>query len=189
MSFRNREILTNVFSTWISLPYDFFFKATGVARINTSTINRLFYVKPTRGMVLRALLLNCLSEQYADLWYSEWKDEYLCERWSKDDTRLCKNKYSSLRREWTMDTPLRTDYERRQALVEMDVLTALALGMTLEQLLTVYCIQFPVLKSYEADTWYDTNGRIVFTNNRSLSGVGFSRSEWENLAVICTLGR
>ena len=52
--------------------------------------------------------------------------------------------------------------------------------MTLNQLKTIYCIQFPVLQQYEADTWYDTNGRIVFTNNRSLTGVGFSRPEWEN---------
>ena len=52
--------------------------------------------------------------------------------------------------------------------------------MDLKQLLTVYRTQFPVLKKYEEDTWYDHNGRIVFTNNRSLTGVGFDRNEWEN---------
>ena len=52
--------------------------------------------------------------------------------------------------------------------------------MTLQQLKTIYSLQFPVLKTYESDTWYDSNGRIVFTNNRSLTNVGFSRSEWEN---------
>ena len=74
---------------------------------------------------------------------------------------------------------MRTDYERRQALVEIDVLTAMALGMTLEQLKTIYRIQFPVLQQYEANTWYDANGRIVFTTNRSLVGVGFDRKAWE----------
>ena len=49
-----------------------------------------------------------------------------------------------------------------------------------EQLKTIYRIQFSVLQSYEADTWYDANGRIVFTKNRSLIGVGFDRNEWEN---------
>ena len=60
----------------------------------------------------------------------------------------------------------------------------MALGMTLNQLKTIYSIQFPVLQSYEADTWYDANGRITFTNNRSLTGVGFSRPEWENPGAV-----
>mgnify|MGYP007102024149 CR=1 FL=1 len=45
---------------------------------------------------------------------------------------------------------------------------------------TRWAIQFPVLQQYEADTWYDANGRIVFTNNRGLIGVGFDRKEWES---------
>jgi hypothetical protein len=57
----------------------------------------------------------------------------------------------------------------------------MALGMTLEQLKTIYRIQFSILQSYEADTWYDRNGRIVFTNNRSLTGVGYSRNEWNEM--------
>ena len=32
----------------------------------------------------------------------------------------------------------------------------------------------------EADTWYDAKGRIVFTNNRALSGVGIDRNTWDN---------
>jgi hypothetical protein len=65
--------------------------------------------------------------------------------------------------------------------VEIDVLTAMALGMTLDQLKTIYRIQFPVLQQYEADTWYDAGGRIVFTVNRSLTGVGLDRKTWEQV--------
>ena len=38
-----------------------------------------------------------------------------------------------------------------------------------------------MLQQYEIDTWYDQKGRIVFTTNRSLTGVGFTRSEWEKI--------
>jgi PAS domain-containing protein len=130
-------------------------------------------------LIIRTLLLNCLSKQYADLWKNTWTNSYVTSTWSKPDPRLRPERFTNLTSEWTWDTPLRTDYERRQALVEIDVLTSMALGMTLEQLKTIYRIQFPVLQSYEADTWYDRNGRIVFTNNRSLTGVGYSRAEWE----------
>ncbi len=67
-------------------------------------------------------------------------------------------------------------------LVELDVLTAMGgLDLTLEQLQTIYRIQFPVLRQYEQDTWYDRNGRIVFTNNKSLTGVGYTRREFNEI--------
>ena len=65
--------------------------------------------------------------------------------------------------------------------MEIDVLAALALGLTLEELKTIYRVQFPVLRQYESDTWYDQKGRIVFTCNKGLSGVGFSRPEWNEI--------
>ena len=58
---------------------------------------------------------------------------------------------------------------------------SMGLGINLNQLKTICRVQFPVLQSYESDTWYDCNGRIVFTNNRSLTNVGFSRKEWEEI--------
>ena len=164
-----------------SLPYDGFIKILGKSDMYVDTIIRMpFFMELSPDTVLRGLLLNSLSSHYSAFWASAWNESYTASTWSKSDPRLRPERFSALTPEWTWDTPLRTDYERRQALVEIDVLTAQALGMTLEQLKTIYRIQFPVLQSYEADTWYDANGRIVFTNNRSLTGVGYSRPDWEN---------
>lgn len=166
-----------------SLPFDFYLKSAG----KTNGCYNLFSSFPilndkvqSKKIVVLSLLLNSLNKFYSNLWKDNFDSSFTGETWSKQDSRLDNKRFSSLTDEWTWNTPLRTDYERRQALVEIDVLTSMALGMTLQQLKTIYRIQFPVLQQYEADTWYDANGRIVFTINRSLTGVGFDRKQWEN---------
>ncbi len=37
------------------------------------------------------------------------------------------------------------------------------------------------MRQYEADTWYDQKGRIVFTVSKGLPGVGFARKEWNEI--------
>ena len=166
-----------------SLPFDFFLKVVGKANINFSAASGYPILKGSKEQnrtILRALLLNCITAHYSNIWKKNFLEEFKYDSWSKFDTRLDQSIFTRLNSKWAWDTPLRTDYSRRQALIEIDVLTAMSLGMTLDQLKTIYNIQFPVLRQYEADTWYDANGRIVFTNNRGLVGVGFSRPEWEN---------
>ena len=165
-----------------SLTFDFLVKTIGKGHVNYST-NMLFPIVHSdfdNVIVLRALMLNCLTIYYEELWQKCWHDSFAMNTWAKSDPRLRPSRFTTLTDKWTWGTPLRTDYERRQALVELDVLTAMALGMSLDQLKTIYRIQFPVLQSYEAGTFYDANGRIVFTINRSLIGVGVDRSTWEN---------
>ena len=183
---RDEKQMVCLNATENSIPFDFFIKILGKNHINYG-VNMLLPLLPVEGnskLILRALLLNCLTRHYADLWRKCFDESFTIDSWAKSDTRLANSRFSSLTLEWTWATPLRTDYERRQSLVEIDVLTAMALGMTLQQLKTIYRIQFPVLQSYEADTWYDANGRIVFTNNRSLTGVGYSRPEFENAGAV-----
>jgi hypothetical protein len=121
------------------------------------------------------LSLNCLTTHYADLWSECWDDSFQQQRWAKDDPRLPNSFFRNHTPTWQRDCALRTDYARRQALVEIDVLVAQALKLSLDELITIYRVQFPVMQQYERDTWYDMNGRIVFTNSKGLSGVGFPR--------------
>ena len=124
-------------------------------------------------MLIRTLLLNCLTEQYSNLWESLWTASYIEDKWSIEDSRL--NSFAELNEKWSWSIPLRNYFERRQALVEIDVISAMALGLSLEDLEMIYTIQFPVLQQNEDDTWYDAKGNIVFTCSKGLTGVGLDR--------------
>ena len=162
-----------------SLPFDYFLRASGKTDVTTKVIYALPVVETSlyQEIICRALLLNCLTKDYADLWSSCWNDDFVDFEWAKRDPRLNPGTFDDLTDSWEWATPLRTDYERRQALVELDVLVSMALGLTLEQLETVYRLDFSVLQSYENDTWYDRNGRIAFSK-KSLGASKPSRQDF-----------
>src|SRR5208282_1952411 len=65
---------------------------------------------------------------------------------------------NEVRPTWNRYTPLRTERARRSALVEIDALVAVWLGIDIEALITIYQVAFPVLNRYEKITWFDANG-------------------------------
>lgn len=179
--FKDLDELALAEAMFSSIPFDYFVRTLNKSNLQPNVVAKLPYIS-TRfddALRLRALMLNCLSNEYENLWEREFKDDCVKDRWAKTDIRLKDEMFRRLQPKLSYNTCCRTDFMRREMLVELDVLTAMALGMTLEQLKTIYSIQFPVLQSYEEDTWYDANGRIVFTNNRSMVGVGLSRPEFE----------
>ncbi len=176
----------------VSIPIDFRVKSTGMGHANTTLINQLplleiAHSQNTKSALLqnilksRALILTSLTIHYVDLWQECFQETFQSDSWAKTDPRLPNSFFIKLTPQWQRNCALRTDYARRQALVEIDVLAAMALGMTLDELKTIYRIQFPVLRQNESDTWYDQNGRIVFTCSKGLTGVGFTRPEWNEI--------
>lgn len=65
-------------------------------------------------------------------------------------------------------------------MVELDVLAAMSIDMKLEQLIDLYIINYPNMADNERNTWYDQEGKIVFTTNKSLTKFGVTRDIWEN---------
>ena len=178
----DNKLLCLIAGAFHSLVFDFYIKTTGKTNFTDDLVKQLPIINKNEGLlILRSLMLNCLTKSYAEIWDAVWEAHYKKDYWTKNDLRLNKYLFANLTPNWQRNCALRTDYERRQALIEIDVLTAMAIDLTLDELCSIYRIQFPVLRQNENDTWYDQNGRIVFTCSKGLPGVGFSRPEWNEI--------
>lgn len=187
-AFESEHDLLNAHALWVSIPYDFLVKATNRQNLYEPDLGAMPWVVPRQTAVHRGMRLACLTTFYRNLWNGNVRRLSVLP-WSSNDPRLHLEGPVEGPTTWDRTAGLRTEFARRMALVEIDVLVAQALGLTLDQLIEIYRIYFPVLQENEAGTWYDQNGRIVWTCSKGLPGVGWlddrckspGRAAWEKI--------
>jgi hypothetical protein len=167
---------------WASLPLDYFLRATGRGDLQVKGAKAL--PAPTldhplaSALLLRTLRLNCLTNAYADLWAElhdpAWSTD---EPWARDWPGL--QPLNDVTPDWRRETPLRTERARRSALVEIDALVAVWLGMDADALIAAYKGRFPVLQKYEAVTWFDADGWKIAGNARTI-GQRQTKESWKD---------
>lgn len=176
----DHRLLVGIGAAMASLVVDFSVRAGGTGhlwRANLNTLPRFDEPSVLSLVGSRYLRLNSVTTHYAALWNELWPASAEAPGWTLDDPRL--SPWPAPETKWHRHCGLRNHFERRWALVELDALAALELGLSVDELCTIYRTQFPVLRDYEQNTWFDQNGRIVFTTNRGLPGVGHDRKTFE----------
>lgn len=124
-----------------SVVSDFLLKVAGSGEVNFNVVGTMPAVavdsKVGELVAERAAGLYCISEAFEDLW------------------NVC------FEVPWTSSRLPVKAFARRKIAVELDALVALVLGITADELCTIYRTQFPVLSGYERSDLYDLNGRKV----------------------------
>ncbi|MHA7291508.1 Eco57I restriction-modification methylase domain-containing protein [Arthrobacter sp. MDT3-24] len=123
-----------------SLVVDFLVKVTAGSEISATQLNQLPRIEHPRVsdlIVPRFAGLISLTAAYAELWESLGLGE------------------------WNPSVAIRVARDRRQAMIDIDVLTALEFGIEIDDLCAIYRTQFSVLMAYENSDRYDVNGRKV----------------------------
>lgn len=170
-----------------SLPLDYFLRSSGRGHLDVSDVKVM--PAPTPGhpleqaLLLRTLRLNAQTNAYAPLWDDlydpAWQEDTWAAsaNWPDNTSPLTEGVGPS----WTRDTPLRTEFARRAALVEIDALVAVWLGISADELVAMYDARFPVLQQYEDNMWFDAKGRRIAKAHQQY-GYGQPKDAWKQLS-------
>lgn len=159
------SVLLEVAAVLSSLVSDFSVRVAPKSALRQKTIERLPI--PSLGAlknfaIHRVLRLNAVSAAYAPLWSSNYDPAFGLDTWVGGIEYRGRRGLASTSDVWSPGIPLRRAADRRQAQVEIDAIVALSLGITADELCTIYRTQFAVLYGYDRNSYfYDANGRLV----------------------------
>ncbi|WP_319054215.1 class I SAM-dependent DNA methyltransferase [Streptomyces europaeiscabiei] len=156
---------------WASLPLDYLLRITGRADLTPAGVRQMPAASPahplTPSLLIRTMRLNCLTNSYAPLWrqlfhptwphYEDWANEW------PNLSPLA----TSLTSDWECNSPLRTEYERRAALVELDALTSVWIGISADELAAIYSSRYYILAQRESEMYFDSNGRKIAASHHT----------------------
>jgi hypothetical protein len=170
-----------------SIIYDFIIKVKGKSNVVFKQIETLpVPLECFSKIISRGLRLQCHTSFYADLWFRNFKEEFKNDSFSK---RLPYGEnegsnWNALNTKWSNIVALKSPYYRRQAQLEIDVLVAMHFGLSLEELISIYRIQFFGLQKVEENTFYDQTGKIVYTSSTSQTGNSVNTDVWNQIKKI-----
>ncbi|MGA5873585.1 DNA methyltransferase [Streptomyces cinereoruber] len=167
---------------WASLPVDYLLRTIRVRNLDVAPAGRLPApegVHPlSSALLLRTLRLNCLTSAYAELWADLYEPTWPgYEPWAVEWRDM--QPLHEVGPTWERATPLRSERARRAALVEIDALVAVWLGVSADALAAMYKSRFPIMQDFDAVTWFDANERKI-AGDRYTYGFGQTKEHYEH---------
>ncbi len=130
------------------------------------------------ALVLRTLRLNSIVEAYSALWEELYDEDWRNEEWGADWGSI--GRLGQIDSQWNPSTPLRGSHERRAALVEIDALVSVWLGIGVDELIAVLRSRYPILMDREDKMWFDASGRRIAADS-AVFGVDQTAEHYEEL--------
>ncbi|MFD7474823.1 class I SAM-dependent DNA methyltransferase [Streptomyces sp. NPDC059837] len=166
MALEDNRLTTSNAGFWATLPLDYLLRITSRSDLRVAEAHKMPAPDPKHplapALLLRTLRLNALTTHYAPLWAELFDPRWAgYEDWANPNWPYLKPLAAGLKPTWEYGTPLRTEHERRAALVELDALVSVWLGITADQLAAIFKSRYPQLYDYESATWFDANGRKI----------------------------